>query len=214
MPHRNAPQQDRLQRAHRSLEGLSVGDAFGEQYFMSWDMIRSVLRSEDRPGPPYDFTDDEFMARLIHKRRLPEPDRWRLHRRHANGTLCRGEFATLWRNQSGRTGAQLFASLRQHARLRSGNALVIAAPGTRTVAKAAQVSSMGKGSFGNGAAMRAAPIGAYFADDLEAAAENARRSADVTHAHPEAICGAIAVAIAAACAWRRRDESSMTDGAT
>ncbi len=62
----------------------------------------------------------------------------------------------------------------------------------------------GQGSYGNGAAMRVGPIGGYFADDLAAVAEHARRSAEVTHAHPEAIAGAIAVAVAAAWAWRLR----------
>src|SRR5262249_7754396 len=62
----------------------------------------------------------------------------------------------------------------------------------------------GQGSFGNGAAMRVAPVGAYFADDLEAAVAHARRSAVVTHAHPEAVAGTVAVAVAAAWAWRLR----------
>jgi hypothetical protein len=39
----------------------------------------------------------------------------------------------------------------------------------------------GRGSFGNGAPMRVAPVGAYFADDLEAAVEHAGRSAVLTH---------------------------------
>lgn len=63
----------------------------------------------------------------------------------------------------------------------------------------------GEGSQGNGAAMRAAPIGAYFADDLDSVVLNARRSASVTHTHPEGIAGAVAVALAAAWAWRIRD---------
>jgi ADP-ribosylglycohydrolase len=49
--------------------------------------------------------------------------------------------------------------------------------------------------------MRAAPVGAYFADDVEAVIENAKLSAEITHAHPEGIAGAIAVAIATAVAW-------------
>jgi ADP-ribosylglycohydrolase len=60
----------------------------------------------------------------------------------------------------------------------------------------------GQGSFGNGAAMRAAPLGAFFSADLEAVVAQAARSAEVTHAHPEGICGAIAVAVAAAQAVR------------
>ncbi len=66
----------------------------------------------------------------------------------------------------------------------------------------------GQGSFGNGAAMRVAPLGAYFADSLETVVEQAQRSAEVTHAHPEGIAGAIAVAVAAAWAWRLRDGSA------
>jgi len=63
----------------------------------------------------------------------------------------------------------------------------------------------GQGSFGNGAAMRVAPLGAYFADDLHLAAEQAALSAEVTHVHPEGIAGAIAVAIAAGIMAQARE---------
>jgi ADP-ribosylglycohydrolase len=52
--------------------------------------------------------------------------------------------------------------------------------------------------------MRVAPLGAFFADDLEAVVEHARRSAMVTHTHSEGVAGAIAVALAAAWGWRLR----------
>jgi ADP-ribosylglycohydrolase len=61
----------------------------------------------------------------------------------------------------------------------------------------------GQGSWGNGAAMRVAPLGAWFADDLDRVVEQAALSAAVTHAHPEAAAGAIAVAVAAALAVRQ-----------
>lgn len=48
-------------------------------------------------------------------------------------------------------------------------------------------------SWGNGSAMRVAPVG-FAAESLEAALELARRSAEVTHDHPEGIRGAQAVA--------------------
>jgi ADP-ribosylglycohydrolase len=54
------------------------------------------------------------------------------------------------------------------------------------------------GSYGNGGAMRAAPIGGYFAGDPGRAAAEAQRSASVTHAHIEGQTGAMAVAVAAA----------------
>ena len=55
------------------------------------------------------------------------------------------------------------------------------------------------GSFGNGAAMRAGPIGLYFANRSE---ENivtaARRTAEITHAHPLGMEGAVIIALATA----------------
>jgi hypothetical protein len=62
----------------------------------------------------------------------------------------------------------------------------------------------GQGSWGNGAAMRVAPLGAWFAVDLAEAAAQAGRSARVTHTHPEAVAGAVAVAVGTACAARGR----------
>lgn len=48
-------------------------------------------------------------------------------------------------------------------------------------------------SFGNGSAMRVSPV-AWFTDDLESVLINARRSAEITHDHPEGIIGARCVA--------------------
>lgn len=56
----------------------------------------------------------------------------------------------------------------------------------------------GQGSMGNGGAMRAAPVGAFFAEDVERVVTEARRSAQVTHAHEDGQAGAVAVAVAAA----------------
>jgi ADP-ribosylglycohydrolase len=55
----------------------------------------------------------------------------------------------------------------------------------------------GSGSRGNGAAMRVAPLGAFFAGDPVEAARQAALSATVTHTHPEAVAGAVAAAHAA-----------------
>src|SRR5262245_11866029 len=63
----------------------------------------------------------------------------------------------------------------------------------------------GQGSWGNGSAMRVAPLGAYFADDLDAVVEHVAKSAVVTHAHAEAVAGAIAIAVAAALACQSRE---------
>lgn len=56
------------------------------------------------------------------------------------------------------------------------------------------------GSFGNGAAMRVAPVGLVFADSLDAVWEQARLSALPTHTHPLGIEGAQVLALAVAWA--------------
>lgn len=61
------------------------------------------------------------------------------------------------------------------------------------------------GSYGNGSAMRVAPLGAYFRDrPIDVVVSEAERSAEVTHAHPEARAGAAAVAVASWLAARSR----------
>ncbi|MFN2606294.1 MAG: ADP-ribosylglycohydrolase family protein [Acidimicrobiales bacterium] len=75
----------------------------------------------------------------------------------------------------------------------------------------------GAGSLGNGAAMRVAPVALYSCGDLLRVGELARRSAAVTHAHPAAIEGAVAQAVAVALALAEHsgvplDRSGFLDG--
>jgi ADP-ribosylglycohydrolase len=65
----------------------------------------------------------------------------------------------------------------------------------------------GQGSFGNGSAMRVAPLGAYFADDPERITEQASLSSISTHSHPEAVAGAVAVAVATGLAWQMKNSA-------
>jgi len=55
---------------------------------------------------------------------------------------------------------------------------------------------VGTDSFGNGGAMRVAPIGCFYYHDLEAINANALLSARITHNHPEGLAGAVAQATA------------------
>ncbi len=64
------------------------------------------------------------------------------------------------------------------------------------------------GSWGNGAAMRVAPIGWAFDDEATVLLE-AERSAMPTHDHPEGVKGAQAVALAVFMARRRVDRGTM-----
>ncbi|GIF17543.1 ADP-ribosylglycohydrolase [Actinoplanes tereljensis] len=69
----------------------------------------------------------------------------------------------------------------------------------------------GQGSAGNGAAMRAAPLGAWHADSLVHAAVQGARAAEVTHAHAEGIAGGVAVTVAAAAAAAGRLDGDKPD---
>ena len=72
--------------------------------------------------------------------------------------------------------------------------------------RAATAAVFSGGSFGNGSAMRIAPLAAYFAEDgFEKVAEQAELASAITHAHPEGIAGGIAVAVAGAYAWLNRN---------
>ena len=73
------------------------------------------------------------------------------------------------------------------------------------VAQAAQRVFDGRGSLGNGAAMRVAPVAVRFHADPGALSAQARRSAQVTHAHPVGIDGAAAQAAAIAAALHDDD---------
>lgn len=67
------------------------------------------------------------------------------------------------------------------------------------------------GSFGNGTAMRAAPFGIYFRDDLKSLIDVATIDAQITHASDEAIAGSIAIGIAAALASKQNTNNLLTD---
>jgi ADP-ribosylglycohydrolase len=162
-----------------SLDGLSVGDAFGGQFFIPGRFGEHFPPRTPPPGP-WRYTDDTEMALAITEvlgrhGRIRQPDLARSFARRYDLDSCRGYGPAMhdllpaismgidWREAS----RQLFG---------------------------------GEGSFGNGGAMRAAPVGAYFADDLARVVTEAAAAAEVTHAHREGQAGAVAVAVAAAWA--------------
>lgn len=168
----------RMERAHRSLAGLSVGDAFGERFFTSPHTVERLIELRALPAGPWQVTDDTVMAVSVVD---VLSDRCRIDR-----DLLARFFGARYRLDPARGyGGTAHGIL---GRLAAGEPWREVAPSVFG----------GAGSMGNGGAMRTAPIGGYFFDDLRAAAEAARQSAEVTHAHPEGQAGAIAVAVAAA----------------
>lgn len=63
-------------------------------------------------------------------------------------------------------------------------------------------STVATDSFGNGTAMRVAPIGLWYAHDQAGLIEAAAASARITHLHPEAVAGAVVQAAAVGAALR------------
>jgi ADP-ribosylglycohydrolase len=175
----------RLARARCSLEGLSVGDAFGERFFLHPNVVDGLTAQRALPAPPWRFTDDTQMALSI------------VAELRDHGGIEQDDLARSFGEGFDHMRGYGLAMHHLLPRLGAGEPWQELAP--RLFG--------GQGSFGNGAAMRVAPVGGYFADDLDLAAKHARSSAEVTHAHPEAVAGAIAVAVAAAWAWRLRRAS-------
>ena len=177
----------RMRRALLSLDGLSLGDAFGERFF--GESPEENIAARVVPDGPWFWTDDTEMALAICEvlDAEGEIDRDRLAAAFAS------RYAAAPRRGYGGGAHQLLGELALGARWD----------------RAARALFDGQGSFGNGGAMRAGPVGAYFADDVEATIAQARASAEVTHAHPEGQAGAIAVALAALYAWRSRHDAGF-----
>jgi ADP-ribosylglycohydrolase len=182
-----------MERVRTALDGLSVGDAFGEWFFGPWSAITSMMATRRLPRAPWRYTDDTAMALGIAEV---------LARR---GGIDQDDLA------------QTFARRYREDPTRGyggGAHQILHAISTGTPWREASYGAfVGMGSLGNGGAMRVAPVGAYFADDLEAVVAHARASAEVTHAHPEGQAGAIAAAVAAAFAWRSRHVPETVQGA-
>ena len=182
---------ERLVRARLALEGLSVGDALGQICFHPDDFANLLADPNATPHAkaPWPWTDDTAMALgifdILDERGRIDQDA--LARRFAVRFA-----AQPWRGYGG-------GAIRMLGAVADGAAW-------RDV-----VRNMfgGQGSFGNGSAMRIAPLAAYFAEDGYAVvAEQAALSAAVTHAHSEGIAGGIAAAVAGAYAWVNRERRS------
>lgn len=169
-----------IDRARVALEGLSVADAFGEQLLHAGPHARALaLDARTAPtGKRWMWTDDTAMALSI------------VEVLAARGRIAPAELADAFARRYVADPARGYG--------RGAHEVLAEIAAGVTYDLAARALFGGQGSCGNGGAMRAAPIGAYFAGDLDAVVENAARSAAPTHAHADGIAGAIAVAVAAA----------------
>ncbi|GAA3686229.1 ADP-ribosylglycohydrolase family protein [Lentzea roselyniae] len=171
----------RLDLAYDSLNGLSVGDALGAQFFMVGRSLSDLVAGKP-PRGPWEWTDDTEMAcNLVAELR-------------DHGDIDRDRLAATFAHRCEPYrgyGAGAFTILRK---IRQGTPWK----------EAAGSAFNGQGSCGNGAAMRIAPLGAYFVNEAETLTAQAIRASEVTHQHPEGIAGGVAVAHAAAIAAKAR----------
>jgi ADP-ribosylglycohydrolase len=182
--------EQRLERARLSLDGLSVGDGFGERFFTAPDVLERRLKFCEPPPAPWFVTDDTIMALSI--------------------VRCLARYGHIEPDALAAAFAREYA--RDPQRGYGGTAHIILQSIGEGIAwqNAAGRAFDGKGSCGNGGAMRAAPIGAYFAGDWERIIAEAKASAAVTHAHPDGQTGAIAIALATAWMVRNYDCAKAT----
>jgi ADP-ribosylglycohydrolase len=180
-----------LARAYLALDGLSVGDAFGECFFGDQELMLLRIEHRQTVKSPWSYTDDTVMAVSVYRclEEAGQIERDRLAELFADEYL-----QNPWRGYGGTA----------HSILRAIGAGV-------PWKQAASEAFSGMGSMGNGGGMRVAPLGAYFADDCEQVIQQARYSAEPTHAHPEGKAGAIAIALAAAWAWNHRNSCGRVD---
>ncbi|MER5864458.1 ADP-ribosylglycohydrolase family protein [Kitasatospora sp. NPDC002040] len=168
--------------SYQALLGLSVGDAFGAQFFVPAN--RPALIHRQLPPAPWPWTDDTEMACSVYAC-------WT-----GRGALDQAELTRSFAERHDFDRGYGPAANRLLRLIREGGDARALAAGLFD----------GQGSFGNGAAMRVAPLGAAFAADPAAVVGPATVSAVITHTHPQGVAGAVAVAVAAAYAVRARTE--------
>lgn len=180
---------DRLQASFRgALLGVVVGDCLGAPFEGHPGPVPHDLLSRLEAGTsPLRYTDDTAMTLALAESLL---DRGELDLDH-----LAGRFAATYRRDPYRGYGAGTAELL--ARVAAGDHWRPAA--------AAQFE--GRGSFGNGSAMRVTPLALHACGAPEHAAELGRASATVTHTHPEAIDAAGVMAAAVSLAVRDHQAS-------
>lgn len=166
-----------------TLLGGAIGDALGVPFeskpssnplLLSWDQ-KSYLGSEHHKLKPGEFSDDSQFSQTIVQSLLDNNG--------FNPEDLSKRYVKLFTSNTirgfGRTTLMAIANLINGKSYRESGIL---------------------GSYGNGTAMRAAPFGIYFRDNLKTLIEVATIDAQITHASDEAIAGSIAIALAAAYA--------------
>lgn len=173
----------RLSLAKKSLRGISIGDAFGDSFFGKEEEILMAIQHQQIPKTQWEFTDDTVMAIALYQS---------LEKYGAiNQDFVAQQFKdNYFKDMNRGYGPSMHSFFRQ---MQEGECW-------RDISYS---KFEGMGSMGNGGAMRAGVIGAYFYDNLEKVKTQTKLSCEITHANIEAIEGAKAIALATALATQK-----------
>ena len=175
----------RIELAKKSLAGIAIGDAFGDSFFRERELVELALTNKTIPETQWRYTDDTIMAIPI----LQSLEKFE----EVNQDFIAEKFAENYSKDRHRGyGPSMHKKLLEYKDNKDWLSI-------------SKSSFNGTGSMGNGSAMRVALIGAYFYDDLKKVSEQAKLSSEITHYHPEAIAGAISVAIATALCTKNKE---------
>lgn len=163
--------------AKLALTGTAIGDAFGQCFFNTRPQIAQWLSQKQLPPAPWYFTDDAIMTIGLVQHLFQHKD------------IQPDQLAHIWATNYQKDISRGYGGTAHKILREIGE--------DRPWQEAANEVFSGMGSMGNGAAMRVAPLGAYFTENIPHLIQQARVSAQITHAHEEAQAGAIAVTIAA-----------------
>jgi ADP-ribosylglycohydrolase len=175
---------DRISLSTKSLIGTSFGDAFGESFFGEERLMKNNIHQKILPESSLDFTDDTIMSIVVFKSLEKFGE--------INQDFLAQEFTKNYYLDINRGYGP---SMHQYFR---------AVKSCKNWKDVSYSKFEGQGSMGNGGAMRASVIGAYFYDDLEKVKKNSVLSYEVTHANKEAMEGTKALALAAAFAVQEK----------
>lgn len=184
--------EDRIKHAKRALDGIALGDCFGQTFFVPDEIACQRIKDREILNESWYFTDDTVMAIGIYRilEKYGKIDQDELAKVFAEN------YALDWHRGYGGTAHSILRGIGEG----------------RDWREVASGAFDGMGSMGNGGAMRVAPVGAYFADDMDKVLYYARASAEVTHAHIEGIAGAMAAAAASALLLNKKQGRYFGEG--
>ncbi|RMH64737.1 MAG: hypothetical protein D6677_04230 [Calditrichaeota bacterium] len=163
-----------LKNMYKALEGLALGNAFGNLFYKA--SARKGITRRALPDGPWPWTADTSMAVSVCQ--ILED-----HKSIDEDSLA-AFFVRAFQDDTFRGyGNGMFQILNL---LSQGQDWRYISPGFAN-----------GGSYGNEAAVRAVCVGAYFAGHINQLRKEAEKSAIITHFHKEARCGALATALAA-----------------